>query len=67
MFIRALLEAIFAFFLALAIIYALTYSFYCLFLSEDGTSFTFEVFSQRIKSFTKRDNDEHGSYDKRSD
>ncbi len=67
MFIRALLEVITAFFLAFAIIYALTYSFYCLFLSEDDTSFTFEVFSHRIKSFTERDNDEHGSYDKRSD
>ena len=67
MFIRALLEAIFAFLVSLAIIYALTYSFYCLFLSEDATSFTFEAFSRRIKNYTERNKNEHGSYDKRGD
>ena len=66
MLISVALDVVIAVVSAFAIIYALTYSFYCFFLSDKGSAFSLGVFFGKIKDFTKRDNNGHGSYDKRS-
>ena len=64
MLISVAMDVIIAIISAFVIIYALTYSFYCFFLSDKGSAFSLGVFFSKMKDFTKRDNNEHRSYDK---